>query len=185
MKKKSDELGYKRREDIKKGMQHAWRGYKKYAWGKDELKPQTRRGHDNWGGMGVTLVDSLDTLWILGMKDEFNEAKNWVQHSLTFARAGTVSVFETCIRELGGLLSAYDLSKDRVFLAKAQELGNALAKSFNTVSGTHTHIHTHARTYTCIHTHFQTYLYILIHKCTYIKWCDGSNGVIPYIIQHN
>ena len=23
---------------------------------------------DNWGGMGVTLVDSLDTLWIMGLK---------------------------------------------------------------------------------------------------------------------
>jgi len=43
-------------------MKHAWAGYKKYAWGHDELKPQSRRGNDNWGGMGVTLVDSLDTV---------------------------------------------------------------------------------------------------------------------------
>lgn len=39
--------------------------------GKDELKPLSKRGQDNWGGMGVTLVDSLDTLWLMGMTEEF------------------------------------------------------------------------------------------------------------------
>ena len=55
--------------------------------------------------------------------------------SHTFGNAGSVSVFETTIRELGGLLSAYDLSKDRVFLDKALELGGMLANAFNTASG--------------------------------------------------
>ena len=50
--------------------------------GRDELKPLSKSGSDNWGGMGVTLVDSLDTLWIMGMKDEFNEARDWVAKSL-------------------------------------------------------------------------------------------------------
>jgi mannosyl-oligosaccharide alpha-1,2-mannosidase len=66
--------------------------------------------------MGVTLVDSLDTLWLMGMKEEFSRAREWVAKSLTFDHAGTVSTFETTIRELGGLLSAYDLSGDKVFL---------------------------------------------------------------------
>jgi mannosyl-oligosaccharide alpha-1,2-mannosidase len=110
-------------------MRHAWAGYRAHAWGRDELKPISAHGQDNWGGMGVTLVDSLDTLWIMGMKDEFNEAKEWVRYrcvctsnnmrclmlnklsshqvktSLSFSRAGSVSVFETTIRELGGLLA--------------------------------------------------------------------------------
>jgi len=62
--KESDDLGYIRREKIKLGMKHAWEGYKKHAWGRDELKPISKRGQDNWGGMGVTLVDSLDTVII-------------------------------------------------------------------------------------------------------------------------
>ena len=61
--------------------------------------------------------------------------RDWVSQSLSFGHAGTVSVFETTIRELGGLLSAFDLSKDNVFLTKAIELGNILAKSFNSHSG--------------------------------------------------
>eukprot|EP01035_Chromulina_nebulosa_P006335 gene6335-8563_t len=107
-------------------MRHAWAGYRAHAWGRDELKPISAHGQDNWGGMGVTLVDSLDTLWIMGMKDEFNEAKEWVKASLSFSRAGSVSVFETTIRELGGLLAAYDLSGEKVFLEKATQLGNLL-----------------------------------------------------------
>lgn len=40
-------------------MHHAWSGYKKYAYGRDELLPKSQNGQDNWGGMGTTLVDSL------------------------------------------------------------------------------------------------------------------------------
>ncbi len=135
MLEQSDKQGRERRESIKDGMTHAWKAYKQYAWGRDELMPQSLRGQDNWGGMGVTLVDSLDTLWVMGLRTEFNEALNWVKSSLSFDRAGTVSVFETTIRELGGLLSAYDLSKDNVFLNKAVELGNLLMPAFSTPSG--------------------------------------------------
>jgi mannosyl-oligosaccharide alpha-1,2-mannosidase len=135
MRQASDKEGRIRRESVKRGMQHAWAGYKKYAWGRDEVKPLSNQGQDNWGGMGVTLVDSLDTLWLMGMKEEFAEARDWVANSLSFDRAGTVSVFETTIRELGGLLSAYDLSKDQVFLQKAQLLADKLTPAFQTQSG--------------------------------------------------
>lgn len=133
--READRTAVGRREKVKAAMQHAWRGYKTYAWGSDELKPKSHRGSDNWGGMGVTLVDSLDTLWLMGLKTEFNEARDWVARSLTFSRAGTVSTFETTIRELGGLLAAYDLSGERVFLDKARELGDKLAGAFDTPTG--------------------------------------------------
>lgn len=135
MKAASDKLARERREKIKEGMKHAWNGYKKFAWGRDELKPLSHAGHDPWGGMGVTLVDSLDTLWLMDMKQEFKEARDWVESSLSFNNAGSVSVFETTIRELGGLLAAYDLSKDAVFLDKARKLGDLLAPAFNTKTG--------------------------------------------------
>lgn len=132
---KSDELGRQRREKIKASMKWVWQSYKKYAWGNDELKPLSHRGDNNWGGMGVTLVDSLDTLWLMGLREEFDDAKNWIEHSLTFSHAGTISVFETTIRELGGLLSAFDLSGEAIFLDKAKELGNLLMPAFHTPTG--------------------------------------------------
>ncbi|CAN0270361.1 unnamed protein product, partial [Phaeothamnion confervicola] len=35
----------------------------------DEVLPISGKQKNNWGGMGVTLVDSLDTLWLMGLKD--------------------------------------------------------------------------------------------------------------------
>ena len=51
----------------------------------------------------------------MDMKEEFWKARDWVRDHLTFSHASEVSVFETTIRELGGLLSAYDLSGDEIF----------------------------------------------------------------------
>jgi len=132
LKQKSDQVARSRREYVKKAMQHAWSAYVKYAFGMDELKPQTAQGSNNWGGQGITLVDSLDTLWLMNMKAEFEQARDWVRDHLSHSHVDhTVSVFETTIRDLGGLLAAYDWSRDKVFLDKALELGERLLKSFD------------------------------------------------------
>ena len=169
--------------------------YSTYAWGMDELQPLSKRGKNSFAGMGATIVDSLSTLWIMDMKEEFANATAWVQRDLHFpltqvrclpicgervllkqpscakhvdrrnrtalhtplkthrsmsislllsVEAGRkvsisctsclsqgvvcncdvqeISLFETNIRVVGGLLSAYDLSGDNVFLGRAQEL---------------------------------------------------------------
>ena len=89
----------------------------------------------------MTLVDSLDTLWLMGLKDEFWDARDYVRDHLRFGSGATISVFETTIRALGGLLSAFDLSRDRAFLNKAEELGLKLLGAFKTNSGLpHTHL---------------------------------------------
>lgn len=78
----------------------------------------------------------ISTLWLMEMKDEFWEARDWVKHSLDFNSVRkAVSVFETTIRNLGSLLSAYDVSGDRSFLEKADDLGTRLLRAFNTPSG--------------------------------------------------
>jgi len=130
-----DQVARARSGLVKKAMQHAWKGYKEHAFGKDELLPLSQGGQDNWGGMGTTLVDSLSTLWIMGMEIEFREARDWVRDHLDFSQVrGGVSVFETTIRNLGGLLSAYDLSGDKAFLQKADDLGTRLMKAFTSRS---------------------------------------------------
>ena len=60
---------------------HAWKGYKRYAWGHDELMPLSRKGKD-WlkgtqSGFGTTILDALTTLHVMGFHDEFNEAIDW------------------------------------------------------------------------------------------------------------
>lgn len=104
--------------------------YKAKAWGKDEIQPISGGSNNKWGGLGMTLVDSLDTLYIMGLMDEFNEAKEWVQKELDFEKVSIVSLFETNIRILGGLLAAYSLSKDVIFMNKAIDIGDRFLKAF-------------------------------------------------------
>ena len=101
----------------------------------DEVLPVSGGGINDWSGLGITLVDSLDTLWLMGMKEEFYEAMEWVKNGLNFDQNKYVSVFETTIRCLGGLLSAFDLSGEDIFLEKAQDLGDRLFQSFSSPSG--------------------------------------------------
>lgn len=119
-----------RQAAVKKAMKYAWDAYVKYAWGKDELKPVSKSSQ-NWLDIGLTIVDSLDTLWVMGLKDEFTQARDWIAKEQTFDRNRQVSTFETSIRVFGGLLSAYDLSKDRVFLDRAKDIGDRLAHSMD------------------------------------------------------
>ncbi|KAL2338689.1 hypothetical protein Fmac_013135 [Flemingia macrophylla] len=130
-----DPINLLRRDKVKDAMLHAWTSYEKYAWGMDELKPQSMIGVNNFGGLGATLVDSLDTLFIMGLDAQFQRAREWIAKSLSFDKDIEVSVFETTIRVLGGLLSAYDLSGDKVFLEKARNLADKLLPAWNTPSG--------------------------------------------------
>lgn len=57
-----------RLEAVCDAFRHAWKGYKDYAWGHDELKPISK-SFGEWFGLGLTLIDALDTMWIMGLKE--------------------------------------------------------------------------------------------------------------------
>lgn len=57
-----------RQEAVVKAFKHAWKGYKRFAWGHDHLKPISEGYHD-WFGLGLTIVDSLDTIYIMGLTE--------------------------------------------------------------------------------------------------------------------
>jgi mannosyl-oligosaccharide alpha-1,2-mannosidase len=122
-----------RRRAILERTRKDWNSYRKYAWKRDALLPLSAGGRDQFSGWAATLVDSLDTLWIMGLKEEFDEAVAAVAE-IDFGRSttGSVNIFETTIRYLGGLLAAYDLSKRPVLLEKAIELGDLIYGGFNT-----------------------------------------------------
>uniref|UniRef100_A0A3B3ZBG1 alpha-1,2-Mannosidase n=1 Tax=Periophthalmus magnuspinnatus TaxID=409849 RepID=A0A3B3ZBG1_9GOBI len=112
---------------------HAWQGYKDFAWGHDELRPISK-SYSEWFGLGLTLIDALDTMWIMGLKTEFEEAKAWVATELSFNKNVDVNLFESTIRILGGLLSTYHLTGDSLFLEKAKDIGSRLMPAFKTSS---------------------------------------------------
>lgn len=67
-------------------MRHAWDNYVRYAWGKNELRPLSKRGHSAsiFGTMplGATILDGLDTLYIMGMNEEFKQGRDWIVNEL-------------------------------------------------------------------------------------------------------
>ena len=123
-------------EEVKEEFLHAWNGYKKYAWGHDELKPISK-SYKDWYGVSLlmTPVDAFDTMTLMGLKKEADEAKELILDSLSFDKDIYVKNFEITIRMLGGLLSAYELDHDNRFLSLAKDLGNRLLPVFNSKTG--------------------------------------------------
>jgi hypothetical protein len=76
-------------------------------------------------GIGLTIFDAIDTLLVADLKEEFLEAKQFVLQANLEADY-FADVFEMNIRILGGLLSCYSITREKIFLNKAQEFGNIL-----------------------------------------------------------
>ncbi|RAL09598.1 class I alpha-mannosidase 1A [Aspergillus homomorphus CBS 101889] len=124
-----------RLSEIKAVFERAWTGYKTSAMGHDEIKPLRGGFRDPFNGWGATLVDSLDTLWLMDLKEEFSIAVDYVKTiDFNTSKRADIPLFETVIRYLGGLISAYDVSghKYNVLLEKAVELAEVLMGAFDT-----------------------------------------------------
>ncbi|CAF9928804.1 MAG: hypothetical protein ALECFALPRED_004146 [Alectoria fallacina] len=120
---------------VKSSFEHSWAGYKAHAWMKDELSPLDGGSVQAFGGWAATLVDTLDTLWIMGLEEEFDEAVNAAKDiDFNSTSESMLNIFETTIRYLGGFLGAYDLTGGTypVLLQKATEVGDLLYCAFDT-----------------------------------------------------
>ncbi|XP_057423846.1 alpha-mannosidase I MNS4 isoform X1 [Lotus japonicus] len=134
------------RDEVREMFYHAFNGYMDHAFPLDELKPLSCKGEDTIGGYALTLIDSLDTLALLGDRQRFAASVEWIGKNLRFDINKTVSVFETTIRVLGGLISAHLIASDyatgmRVplydnqLLNLAEDLARRLLPAFDTPTG--------------------------------------------------
>jgi mannosidase alpha-like ER degradation enhancer 2 len=114
----------------------SWQAYERYAWGHDELKPLSKTPRDWYGEpLLMTPVDSLDSLLLLGFKDEAAKAQALIVEKLSFDKDISVKNFEVTIRLLGGLLSGYQMTGDARLLHLAEDLGRRLLPVFNSPTG--------------------------------------------------
>lgn len=138
-----------RQAAVKEAFERCWKSYKALAWVADELAPVSGLPRNALGGWGATLVENLDTLWITGMREEFDQAVEAItQINYENTTSSEVNTHEINIRHLGGLLAAYDLSADRRLLRKAVEVGDMLYAAFDTpnrIPVTHWDLHRAAR----------------------------------------
>uniref|UniRef100_A0AAY5L9Z6 alpha-1,2-Mannosidase n=1 Tax=Esox lucius TaxID=8010 RepID=A0AAY5L9Z6_ESOLU len=147
------------RDQIVEMFDHAYGSYMKYAYPADELMPLSCKGRvrglepnrgdidDSLGKFSLTLIDTLDTLVVLNKLEEFEAAVRRTVRDVRLDNDVVVSVFETNIRVLGGLLGAHvmaDMLRQQgewmqwytdELLHMAKELGHRLLPAFNTTSG--------------------------------------------------
>lgn len=129
-----------RRDKVKEMTLFAWNNYKKYAWGKNELKPLSRTGHQAgiFGGaenLGASIVDAMDTLHLMGLHDEVKLGKEWIQSKFNLNIGTQLSAFEVNIRFVGGFLAMFTLTKDKFYLNKAEEVATLLLPIFQSPTG--------------------------------------------------
>jgi Glycosyl hydrolase family 47 len=121
---------------VKAEFLHAWRNYERYVWGHDALRPLSKTPHDWYGqSLLMTPVDALDTLILMNLDADVAKTKELIVRDLSFDRDIYVKNFEITIRLLGGLLSSYQLTKDKRLLQLAEDLGNRLLPVFNSPTG--------------------------------------------------
>jgi len=110
-----------RAKAVKGALKDAFRAYEKDASGFDDLAPVSRRGV-NWLYARATLVDALDSLYVVGLREDYERAVNEVLRPTLVGEPPfwqSVSVFEYHIRVVGGLLGAFEVSGDRRLLHAA------------------------------------------------------------------
>ena len=115
---------------------HAWDGYRQYAWGHDALKPLSKKPRDWYAhSLLMTPVDGLDTMILMGLTPQADEARKLIDTQLNFDQDMYVKDFEITIRMMGGLLSSYQLTGDKRLLELADDLGRRMLPMFNSPTG--------------------------------------------------
>lgn len=119
------------KEHVRESMRYLWKGYVECAFGYDEMRPLSCSFNNNYGGIGLFMIDSIDTMYLMDLTVEYKKAESWLKEKLDFDQSqNNVNEFELTIRVLGGLLGMYTLSSDDFYLKKAVELGDIIYNTF-------------------------------------------------------
>ncbi|KAH9682332.1 alpha-mannosidase I MNS4 [Citrus sinensis] len=161
------------RDEVREMFYHAFDGYMEHAFPLDELRPLSCEGEDSLGGYALTLVDSLDTLALLGDRERFTTSVEWIGKNLQF--------------DIGMKIPSYD----NQLLNLAEDLARRLLPAFDTPTGipfgSVNLLHGVDE-----HESKAKLLYSPSFKCTFysifdlyiatIHFCNSSYAVFPYAI---
>lgn len=125
-----------RRKQVKEVFERGWNATKKQAWQADEVAPISGSGRNYTGGWASTLIDSMDTLWLMGMDKDFVDVIDLVE-GMDFSKptVDDIDVYGHTTRHLAALLSTFDLVRKPFLFLKAVQVGEILLKAFNTPEG--------------------------------------------------
>src|SRR5215813_9625225 len=73
-----------------------WNGYKRFAWGRDEVHPVSGTASEffaNGHPIGLSIIEALDTLYVMELDTELSTATGWIQRNLSFDINANFHVF--------------------------------------------------------------------------------------------
>lgn len=106
-----------RQQFIRNMTREAWAAYSRHAWGQYDLQPLSLGKQEAWlEYSGQSLVGAMSTLWIMGLKDEFEQGRKWIEKEMI--------IDDRSLTKVGSLLSVYALSGDGLFKNKAREIAD-------------------------------------------------------------
>jgi hypothetical protein len=120
-------------ESVRAEFLHAWRGYQRVAWGHDEVRPVSGGVNDFFvpgHSFGLSIVEALDTLYVMGLDDELQQATQWILTRLDFDVDAEMQMFEAVIRLVGGLIAGFYATGERRLLERARDLADRLMPCF-------------------------------------------------------
>lgn len=127
----------------------AWAGYQQFAFPNDDLRPVTNDYANTRNGWGVGAVDALSTAIIMEQEDIVGTILDFIP-TINFTASNVdspLSLFETNVRYIGGLIGAFDLlvgpfahmnikeSRVSPLLEQAKVLADGLKFCFATPTG--------------------------------------------------
>ena len=136
-----------RADAVKQTFQIAWDGYYEYAFPHDALEPLTNSYADDYGGWGATALDAFSTALVMGNQEVVDIILDYIPTIDFSTSAYEISLFETNIRYIGGMLAGYDLLSGPLsnmssnstavsaILQQAKNLADALSYAFDTPTG--------------------------------------------------
>ncbi|MGK5730439.1 glycoside hydrolase family 47 protein [Streptomyces sp. URMC 124] len=119
--------------EIRAEFVHAWEGYKRFAWGHDEVLPVSGRHREFFAGnhpVGLSIIEALDTLHLMELDTEVHRCVDWIGSHLDFDVDADFQVFEATIRLVGGLLSGYLATGEKALLNRCTDLADRLLPAF-------------------------------------------------------
>jgi mannosyl-oligosaccharide alpha-1,2-mannosidase len=112
---------------------HAWNGYVRVAWGHDEVRPVSGTTNDFFApgrSFGLSIVEALDTLYVMELDDELARCVRWILTHLDFDVDAQMQMFEAVIRIVGGLIAGYYATGERGLVERARDLADRLLVCF-------------------------------------------------------
>jgi mannosyl-oligosaccharide alpha-1,2-mannosidase len=119
--------------EIRDEFRHSWNGYKRYAWGYDEVMPIAGKPKDffvDGHSFGLSIIEAMDTLYVMELDDELDACVRWLKSNLNFDVDGNMQMFEAVIRMVAGLMTGYYATGERFLLDGSRDLADRLLVCF-------------------------------------------------------